>query len=214
MRMVIVLAPARLQGLPRTLRALLMVVAAASCAGCFGFLVDKPYTTDIRNPVPSKASGEGPLYLLSRKQRWACERSSERYSKEQFLNAWGQPREKVPTPQGETWIYEDSRRWCGIWVSFIVPVPLLLPICETFDHVEFEGELAVRSKSRRADGYGIGLTFYMFAPIPLMVTPARATEGNPMVDRTMTERMVSFCRTPEAPSAPGKAPPDGNASQR
>src|SRR5262249_52783075 len=126
-----------------------------------------------------------PLSLAE--DRWACQQSQDperRLKKDDFVSAWGEPKEKVTTAKGETWIYLDSWRWCGVWVSFIVPAPLLLPVCETYDRVEFEGEVAVRSQSRRVDGYGMGVAFYYgLVPIPFHVAPAEATGGGPAGNR-------------------------------
>src|SRR5215467_6576868 len=123
------------------LRVLPCVAAAVLCSGCFGFLVDKPFTTEIQHPMPNKAPN-----LPPGRDRWAVESyPTSPLTKDHFLAAWGVPREKLTTPKGETWIYAENARWCGLWVAFVVPIPLLLPVCETYDRVAFEGDAAVRS---------------------------------------------------------------------
>jgi len=181
------------------------------CAGCFGFLVDKPWTKDIQNPMPLKVDR---FPISSERDRWACQPSpdpSAPVTKLAFLTAWGEPTDKVVTTKGETWIYAEKGRWCGLWIAFVVPVPLLLPVCETFDHVEFEGELAVRSESRRMDRFGMGLLFYYFIPFPLMVVPAAATDNSPMVDVVGWTKRDRSC-LPKMPSTPSSAAPGGAPS--
>ena len=162
-------------------RVLLITALATGCTGCVGLMVDKPWTREIWNPVPLKAKKllGGPDDL----DRWACQPgsgSSEPQTKDRFLASWGVPREKVPTGKGETLIYSESGRWCGLWMLVILPLPILLPVCETFDHVVFEDDLAVKSASRRMDGFAIGLGL---APLPwvAMSRPARATDTRPRV---------------------------------
>ena len=81
-----------------------IVVPAICCAGCFGFLVDKPRTTDIQNPAPLKAR-QFPFSFGE--DRWACQQSADperQFKKDDFVSAWGEPTEKVTTAKGETWI--------------------------------------------------------------------------------------------------------------
>jgi hypothetical protein len=162
-------------------RALLIAALAASCTGCVGLMIDKPWTREVRNPVPLKA--KNPLGGSDDLDRWACQpgsSSSERQTKDRFLASWGVPKEKVPTAKGESWIYSESGRWCGIWILAILPLPVLLPVCETFDHVVFESDLAIASESRRMDGFAIGAGIF---PLPwaAMARPARATDSHPRV---------------------------------
>lgn len=146
-----------------------------------GMMVDRPWNREIRNPVPlhAKKLFGGPNDL----DRWACQPGSDpsvSQTKDRFLAAWGEPKEKVPTAKGETWIYSESGRWCGVWILVILPLPVLLPVCETFDHVVFENDLAVTSASRRVDGLAIGLGIF---PMPWvgMALPADATDAHPRV---------------------------------
>ena len=162
------------------LRFLSGTALAISCAGCFGFLVDKPMTADIRNPSPHKWA-----FMTSGKQdRWACHPVQDLpapVAKARFLEEWGTPREKMTTPKGETWIYAEEGRWCGLWIAYFVPIPLLLPVCETFDRVDFEGDLAVRSESRRPQGFGVVLNLLPVpnAPLFIAVSPGEATDLGP-----------------------------------
>lgn len=160
----------------------LLLAAAAGCTGCVGLMIDKPWTREIRNPVPLKAKKlfGGPDDL----ERWACQQGGSVFSppqtKDRVLASWGEPKEKVATTKGETWTYAESGRWCGVWILAILPLPVLLPVCETFDHVVFENDLAVSSASRRMDGFAIGAGIFPM-PWAAMARPARATDTNPRV---------------------------------
>ena len=193
---------------------LAVAIAVGPCAGCFGFLVDKPYTVDIRNPAPLEASN--PVVRVG-KNRWACQQTNYPpvlIHKADVLRAWGAPREKAPTPRGETWTYRENWRWCGIWIGLIVPVPVLLPVCETFDHVEFEGDLAVASKSRRPDFFGYVLAFPVpWVPIPefLAFRLAATNDGGPRGLDTRNTSSSCYYFTPSMPDTPS---PSDNVSPR
>ena len=162
-------------------RSLLLAALATACAGCVGLSIDLPRTQEIQNPVPlkvKKAFGGDSDF-----ERWACQPDTGPSTRNNFLLAWGAPSEKVATTKGETWIYAESGRWCGLWIFAILPVPLVLPVCETFDKVDFEGEVAVNSVSRRISGLsmGVGLSPYSFPLIPFVIRPGRITENRPQV---------------------------------
>ena len=179
------------------LRFLSSTALGISCAGCFGFLVDKPMTTNIQNPVPREAQ----FITSGKRDRWACQPARDvpvPLTKDGFLAVWGAPKEKMTTPKGETWIYAEEGRWCGLWIAFFVPVPLLLPVCETFDRVDFEGELAVRSKSRRPQGFGVGLNLLNISASPFFAAawPGEATELGPGFYMAPGGRLVNSSKRP------------------
>ena len=68
-----------------------------------------------------------------------------------FMADWGSPDEIVKTNEsGEEWVYQ-KKLWCGVVpVVYFLPVPLVLPVCNGFDRVEFEGDRAIFLKSRRS----------------------------------------------------------------
>jgi hypothetical protein len=165
------------------IRPLMLVALATSCAGCAGFAINLPQTHEIKNPVPFREK-----QIFGDKDdfdRWACQPdfwSSTPLTKSDFLQAWGAPREKVIAPKGETWIYAESNRWCGLWLVVILPVPLVLPVCDTYDKVSFEGELAVSSVSHRIPWFGMGAVFIPpIAAGAAMSRPGRVTENSAQV---------------------------------
>jgi hypothetical protein len=65
------------------------------------------------------------------------------------LKEWGKPDTiKTASESEETWIYERSL-WCGVIPVFILPVPLLLPVCDGYDRIDFRGNEARRLHTRR-----------------------------------------------------------------
>jgi len=111
--------------------------------------------------------------------RWACESldgPAKPLTKKEFLEAWGEPDEKISTETGETWIYQENGKWCGVW---ILPIPLMLPVCKTRDEVIFEGDVAVRSNSRRLTRSVAALVVVPMAPVPvpLVNRSGKKTDG-------------------------------------
>jgi len=132
-----------------------------------GYSLQMPETVDVEKPVPLTDQQKGAV--SGDFNRWACESQSTSFtplSKDHFLSAWGEPKEKIVTVTGETWIYRETGRWCGLWLAVIIPIPFVLPVCETFDYVYFEQDVALRIKSRRIvqSSAGIMLTPYGFVP--------------------------------------------------
>lgn len=165
-------------------KVLLLAGVAVACSGCIGLQVDFPVTHNIQNPVPHNAA----KISMTHSNRWACQPDLDevplsRYTKDQFLASWGEPKEKVVTTKGETWIYADSGHWCGGWIFLIAPIPVRLPICDAYDHVVFEGDAAVSSTSHRLVGFGFGLGFHPAAPMPMpfLIRPGFAGSANPRI---------------------------------
>ncbi len=77
-------------------------------------------------------------------------------SKEEFLVAWGEPNETIVHSEDEvTLVYQSSNEWCGgvaVWV--VVPAPLMLPVCETFDRITFKGSKATHLHFKRLNAAG------------------------------------------------------------
>jgi len=146
-------------------------------AGCLGYSLDKPETVEVEYPAPPSDIRDAP-------SRRTCESQSESISplsKGYFLNAWGEPKERVTSINGETWVYEENGRWCGLWLGLIIiPIPLVLPVCETFDNVYFEGDVAVSIKSRRFTRSTAGVFFdprFLFFPVPVSARTVKENEN-------------------------------------
>ena len=160
----------------RLSKLLLLAGVSVGCAGCIGMQADFPITYELLDPVPHKVPKRG--------DRMACQPDSDattrtRYTKDQFQASWGAPREKLATAKGETWVYADGGQWCGLWVFVIVPVPLRLPVCDAYERVVFEGDVAVSSTSHRVVSFGLGLGLHPAAPVPF---PFMVRPGSPRTE--------------------------------
>jgi hypothetical protein len=159
---------------------ILSPLIALLCTGCVGYAYDIPHTVEVTNPVPNLEDQDDDWGT----NRWACQSVSypiKPISKERFRGVWGDPKEIVKTSGGEVWVYQESGRWCGIWLAIIIPIPLVLPVCETFDEVTFEDDYAVKSYSRRYSRSMAGVMFdpkILFFPIPLNDQPGAITESH------------------------------------
>ena len=83
------------------------------------------------------------------------------YNKADFLEEWGKPNIINSTTENtEIWVYE-RRLWCGFGpVIFLVPIPLLLPVCDGFERIEFQGNDAKNLHIRR-----LGVSVFLLIPI-------------------------------------------------
>jgi hypothetical protein len=72
----------------------------------------------------------------------------EKSTKAEFLKDWGKPDEIISSSESvETWIY-NRKLWCGVMPVLILPVPLIFPVCDGFDRVEFKDNKATRLHTR------------------------------------------------------------------
>ena len=79
-------------------------------------------------------------------------------TKAEFLKDWGKPDEIISTSEnGETWIY-NRKLWCGVIPVVLLPVPLMLPVCDGFDRLEFQGNETKSLHTRHTvlSGFAIG----------------------------------------------------------
>lgn len=75
-------------------------------------------------------------------------------NKEDFRREFGEPDEIAAIDASrEMWVYNRSA-FCGIVPMWVIPVPLGLPVCDEFDHITFDNDLAVSIHFRRMDDAG------------------------------------------------------------
>jgi hypothetical protein len=179
-----------------------------ACTGCFGLVVEKPWYVEAAHPQPmsvkKRLGGDGDW------DRRACQSSpalAPPRDKQAFLAQWGEPKERITAAQGEEWRYEEGGRWCGVWILFVVPIPAMLPVCRTSDHIRFRGDVAVAASSSRMDTAGAGLfvAFPYFPLFPFAFGPAGATQARepiPLIvgpDARVDSCMPHFGPRPETP---------------
>lgn len=82
-------------------------------------------------------------------------------TKAEFRTEWGEPVEIYSlTEDRELWVYTKNL-WCGAIPVFILPVPLILPMCDGFDRIEFQGETATRLHTRHTVSAGLVIGLVM-----------------------------------------------------
>ena len=102
-------------------------LVAMTLSGCIGLIVAS--TADCENETP--ITGVHDIFLINSPAKGS--------TKAEFLKDWGKPDEIISTSENEeTWIYK-RKLWCGAIPVFMLPVPLLLPMCDGFDRIEFQG---------------------------------------------------------------------------
>jgi hypothetical protein len=113
-------------------------------SGCAGLIVNT--TAECKNEIPFIGVHD----IFNTKP--APQRGS---IKAEFLKDWGNPDEIISTSENEeTWIY-NRKLWCGVMPVFLLPVPLLLPVCDGFDRIEFHGNEATNLHSRHIVSSGV-----------------------------------------------------------
>jgi len=141
-----------------------VIFIALTQSGCIGLIVNK--TGECKNETPSTHIhdifwGPPPQFKLSLFSDHVVPKvqTPKRSTKAEFLKDWGKPDEIISTSENaETWIYK-RKLWCGaIPIFLILPIPLILPVCDGFDRIEFKENEAVRLHTRSIVYSGIGPT--------------------------------------------------------
>jgi len=126
-------------------------------AGCFGGGVTFPIECVSNYPLADyiyRKDSWGPLNIGSSRH---LNPSSNPLTKDDFLSEFGKPDEIVSiSTDKEMWVYNRSAN-CGITPMWLVPVPLVFPVCDAFDHITFEKDKAVYIHFRRDTGVGGGI---------------------------------------------------------
>ena len=165
------------------IKTLLLSMMAIGCTGCIGVMLERTTAEIIEKPIPLKPDSSVP-------DRWACQPDpAVNYStKNDFIESWGEPLSKEVFAHSETWTYAENSRWCGLWVAFIVPIPIQLPVCETYDKITFDNDLAVRASSRRfvSSGFGIVLA-RSIGPVPVLFVEGKVTQNKPSIEKILSE---------------------------
>ncbi|TSK08047.1 MAG: hypothetical protein FPO08_01655 [Geobacter sp.] len=115
-------------------------------------------------------------------------------TKSEFLKEWGKPDEIQSGPDGkDTWVYR-GKMWCGPIPVILLPVPLLLPLCDRFDRITFNGERGESLHTRRGNVFLI-----LFPPLSGDDPPCRypVTVAPPYTGKTAPDKsaLVVLYRT-------------------
>jgi hypothetical protein len=110
-------------------------IVAITQSGCFGLIVNRP--AECKNETPF--TGVHNIFWTKPRSK---ETSPKGSTKAEFLKDWGKPDEIISASENEeTWIY-NRKLWCGVIPVLLLPVPLMLPVCDGFDRIEFQGNEA------------------------------------------------------------------------
>ena len=116
-------------------------IVAITQSGCIGLIVNAP--AECKNETPF--TGVHDIFWTTPHSKEASPKGS---TKAEFLKDWGKPDEVISASENEeTWIYH-RKLWCGVIPVFLLPVPLILPACDGFDRIEFQGNEAKRLHTR------------------------------------------------------------------
>ena len=122
-------------------------LVAITQAGCIGLIVNT--SEECKDAIPF--TGVHDIFV------WTKPSPENVTTKAEFLKDWGKPDEIISTSENEdTWIYK-KKLWCGVVPVFLLPVPLLLPMCDGFDRIEFQGNEAKRLHTRHIGMAGLVL---------------------------------------------------------
>jgi hypothetical protein len=125
---------------------------AITQSGCIGLIVNA--SAECKNETPF--TGVHDIFWTKPRSKEASPKGS---TKAEFLKDWGKPDEIISTSENEeTWIY-NRKLWCGVIPVFLLPVPLILPVCDGFDRIEFQGNEAKRLHTRHTVMAGLVLPY-------------------------------------------------------
>jgi hypothetical protein len=93
--------------------------------------------------------------------------TSKASTKEEFLQERGKPDKIIFSSNNEeTWVY-TRKVWCGVIPVLILPIPLVLPVCDGFDRINFKDNVAKQLYTKQLVSRG-----YVFPEI-------KTTQNNP-----------------------------------
>jgi hypothetical protein len=127
-----------------------VLLVALTQTGCIGLIINTPGDCVRETPY----TGVHDLF-------WSKKSPPARTStKEEFLIDWGKPDEIINDSENkETWVY-NRKLWCG-WIPVIIlPIPLILPVCDGFDKITFKGSVATRLYTRGLAQDGFMAVFF------------------------------------------------------
>ncbi len=132
------------------LRFVCIVLLVMGTAGCAIFVL---FPEECRNEAPTLDAQRGfHIFRTTESARppWP--------TRQEFLDTWGRPdRIEYSSEDTEIWIY-DRTLWCGVIPIYMLPAPLVFPVCDGFERVEFRGDRARVLHVRKTSVLGIGET--------------------------------------------------------
>jgi len=156
-------------------KSILVIICASlvsfTLSGCFGLAVNSP--VECKNETPYTGVHDIFGQTAANRERLSetaanmldsigmLGQTPKASTKADFLKSWGEPDKIISTSENqETWIYERLL-WCGVIPMVIIPIPLVLPVCDGFDKIYFVGNEAKLLHTRHSSTGGF---FIMMSP--------------------------------------------------
>ena len=118
-------------------------------SGCIGLIINTPEECKNETPFTGIHDSQHPQFNPTFSHVAPKVQPPKRSTKAEFLKDWGKPDEIISSSESvETWIY-NRKLWCGVMPVLILPVPLIIPVCDGFDRIEFKDNVATRLHTRR-----------------------------------------------------------------
>ena len=97
----------------------------------------------------------------------------EYFSPEKFINSEEIHAAKKNNPTNGTKIYNKKSRWCGLIIFAVIPIPLVLPVCNSFTEVDFENSEIIKETFHHVEISG-----FMCSPLFLLSSPRYGLGGS------------------------------------
>ncbi|WP_144391514.1 hypothetical protein [Pleionea sediminis] len=123
----------------------IVLLGVIHLTGCIGFGATYSGTEVIEKPQLSSR--------YSDKKILESTEESELLTKDDVLEAFGKPTEVTTKDTLEVLYYEGEREWCGLIPVVIVPIPLFLPVCETYKRFTIENDVVIKAEIKSTDGW-------------------------------------------------------------
>jgi len=120
-------------------------------SGCAGVIVSSPSTTNYKNPTLSHY-----LENTDSDHTRTVEHSDEAvsYDMNQVKKYWGEPSNSKHNSEYDIWLYKHPNEWCGVVPFLVIPIPLVLPVCEHSYEVKFKNNLVESIKEKYPTVWG------------------------------------------------------------
>lgn len=126
-------------------------LVSLTLSGCLGLAVSSPDECENETPY----TGVHDIFGHSKTKQALTPKAS---TKADFLKEWGEPDKIIPADDNEEILIYERNLWCGVIPIVIIPIPLVLPVCDGFDRIYFMGNEAKRLHTRHTSTGGFFIT--------------------------------------------------------
>jgi hypothetical protein len=112
-----------------------MFVGILLLSGCVGVVIRTEATKTYTTPFSNIKDAQLDLDILKTREGLV--------TKAMFFQMWGEPSRKTSVDGVETWTYDRGKRWCGMVIMVLLPLPLELPVCTDEEEIVFHEDKIV-----------------------------------------------------------------------